>query len=151
MSCVHKIAPALAVLVLMTLAGMACDGGGDSPTATPRPTRPAPAQPTAEPTEPAAPAASGKVVKLANHDQGGSGEYKFVPSEFTFQLGETVTFQMSGETEFHTFTSDELGIDESVDGGQTTTFQVTFDRPGTFEFICIPHEPFGMKGAITVK
>ena len=143
----------LAVLVALVLAALACGNvdGELSPIIESAPTvKPAPdikAAPTIKP----APAFGGDMVKVKNLDQGGTGEYKFVPSEFEFEVGETVTFEMSGETEFHTFTVDDLDIDESVDGGQTVTFTVKFDKAGTFELICIPHEAFGMMGTITVK
>ncbi len=91
------------------------------------------------------------VVKVENQDPGGSGTYKFVPSDFKFKQGEAVTLSMTGETEFHTFTVDELEIDESVNAGETTTFTVTFDRPGTYRLYCIPHEAFGMEGTITIE
>ena len=96
-------------------------------------------------------ATTADVVRVENRDIGGSGEYKFVPADFNFELGESVTFEMSAETEFHTFTVDDLDIDEEMDAGETITFSYTFDRAGTFEIICIPHQAFGMKGVIVVK
>jgi plastocyanin len=143
-----KLAFALMAVMGLTLVGMACGGGEDEPAPTARPTTAA-SQPTAGSAPP--PSGGGDVVTVVNQDPGGSGEYQFIPSEFTFGVGDTVTFQMSGETEFHTFTVDDLGIDEAVDGGETVTFTVTFDKAGTFELICIPHEAFGMKGTITVQ
>ena len=140
------------ILVLVALLGLAfaaiaCGGGGDAePTARPKTTA---ARPTAAPSE-AAPSKDSNVVKVENQDTGGTGEYKFVPKDFTFKVGDTITFEMSGETEFHTFTVDDLGIDEVVDGGETVTFDVTFDKPGEFELICITHQAFGMTGTITV-
>ena len=137
----------LPALLFLTFAGIACGGGEDpEPTARPKTTA---ALPTAAPSE-AAPSKDANVVKVQNQDTGGTGEYKFVPKDFTFKVGDTITFEMSGETEFHTFTVDELGIDEVVDGGETVTFKVTFDKPGEFELICITHQAFGMTGTITV-
>ena len=92
-----------------------------------------------------------KVVKITNKDQGGSGVYEFSPSELNFNVGEAILFEMTAEKEFHTFPIDEIEIDEVGDGGQTTKFQISFDRPGVFRFYCIPHEAFGMVGTITVE
>ena len=92
----------------------------------------------------------GNLVKIVNKDQGGSGEYGFYPSEFSFKIGEIVTFELTAETEFHTFTIDELDIDESVESRQTKTFTVTFTEAGEFQLYCIPHEAFGMVGKIIV-
>ena len=137
----------LSALVALTFTAVAC-GGGDDPEPTPRPKATA-AKPTAAPSG-TAPSRDPNVVMVENQDPGGTGEYKFVPKDFTFKVGDTITFEMSGETEFHTFTVDELGIDEVVDGGEEVTFEVTFDRPGEFELICITHQAFGMIGTITV-
>ena len=95
--------------------------------------------------------AEGTSTTFVSEDPGGSGDYIFNPAEFTFQAGETVNFSMTAETEFHTFTVDELGIDVSADGGESVSFTFTFDRSGTFSLICIPHEAFGMLGTITVR
>lgn len=139
---------ALIFAVPVVLLGLSC--GGDAPAPTPTATaRPAP-QPTQPPAQPSAPPA-GDVVRVENQDIGGSGEYIFVPSEFNFEVGQTVTFEMSAETEYHTFTVDDLEIDEEMDAGETITFTYTFDRAGEFEIICIPHQAFGMTGVIVVK
>ena len=91
-------------------------------------------------------------ITVINRDPGGStGGYRFDPNEFTFSAGETVELTITAETEFHTFTVDDLGIDVSIDGGETATLVFTFDTPGTFRLICIPHEAFGMVGAVTVQ
>ena len=140
-----KVVPVL--IAVMVFAACGGDGGESSPPAT--------AVPTAEPTPTvstvsAQPPAGGPIVKVQNQDQGGSGKYQFVPSDYSFKLGDTVTFEMTAETEFHTFTADDLGIDESVSAGETVTFTHTFDTAGTFSLICIPHEAFGMTGTITV-
>lgn len=84
-------------------------------------------------------------------DPGGSGEYTFEPAEFRFQQGETVTFVLNAQTEFHTFTVDDLGIDVAVNGGTTQRLTFTFDNAGMFSLICIPHEALGMVGTIIVS
>ena len=140
---------ALTFAGLAVLFALSC--GGDAPAPAPTATvQPATAQPAPPPSQPSAPPA-GDVVRVENQDIGGSGEYKFVPDEFNFELGETVTFKMSAETEFHTFTVDELDIDEEMDAGETITFTYTFNRAGRFEITCIPHQAFGMTGMIVVE
>ena len=79
-----------------------------------------------------------------------SGSYAFDPSELVFSVGDTVTFSLTSEAEFHTFTVDELGIDEAVIAHEEATLTFTFQKTGTFELICIPHETLGMVGTITV-
>ncbi|MDP6063489.1 MAG: cupredoxin domain-containing protein [SAR202 cluster bacterium] len=90
-------------------------------------------------------------ITVTNQDPGGSGDYKFDPNEFTFSVGEKVDFKILAESEFHTFTVDDLGIDVAIDAGDTETLTFTFDKAGEYELICIPHEALGMKGKITVE
>lgn len=139
---------ALILAGLFVLLGLSCgsDAPAPTPTATVQPA-PQPPQPPAQSSE----APAGDVVRVENQDIGGSGEYKFVPDEFKFDVGETITFEMSAETEYHTFTVDDLDIDEEMDAGETITFTYTFDRAGEFEIICIPHQAFGMTGVIVVE
>ena len=75
----------------------------------------------------------------------------FDPSEFSFDVGDTVAFTLCAETEFHTFTVGDLEIDVDVDGGKTERLIYTFDKAGTYDLICIPHQALGMVGTITVE
>ncbi len=93
----------------------------------------------------------GTEVDVSLRDEGGSGSYQFDPGELTFSVGDSINFVIESETEFHTFTVEELGIDASADAGQPLAFNFKFDRAGTFQLICIPHESQGMIGTITVR
>lgn len=144
----------LVSLGIVVLGLVAC-GGEPAPAPTPVPPpaatiapAPAPAPSNPAPTNPAPPA---NAVVVSLQDPGGSGSYIYDPSEFTFSVGETVTFALTSESEFHTFTVDDLGIDLNVDAETTETLTFTFDEAGTFELICIPHEALGMVGTITVQ
>ena len=150
-------------LVLAGIAGLAAACGGD---AEPTPTRTQPASPpppepapviaaTVTPTaEPENGPSEGTPFTVINRDLAGSGAYVFNPSDLSFTVGQTVTFTIIGETEFHTFTVDELGIDETVDAsedpGASATFTHTFDRAGEFPLVCLVHELDEMVGTITV-
>ena len=90
-------------------------------------------------------------VIVSAQDPAGSGSYKFVKNEFTFSAGEKVEFKITSESEFHTFTVDDLGIDVEIDADDTETLTFTFDKPGEYELICIPHGALGMVGTITVE
>ena len=143
----------LSVVLLLAVGAVAaaCGGGeggdeGGSPTKAPAPTVAATAPAAGQP----APSSGGRVVRVENQDKGGSGVYQFVPSELDFKVGDTVTFEITAETEFHTFTVDDLGIDVSLEAGETVRHTYTFDKTGTFKLLCIPHETFGMTGTITV-
>ena len=152
----RRLSVPIIVTVLLTMVLAAC-GGSDDPgdeAGTSSPPPPASAPTVAAPTAAAQPALSGDgVTKFAveNQDPGGTGEYKFVPSQLQFSVGETVEFTITAETEFHTFTIDELNIDQALDAGEAITFTFTFDTPGEYRLICIPHEALGMEGTLIVK
>jgi len=90
-------------------------------------------------------------IIVSNLDKGGSGKYEFSPSEFEFKVGDEVTFALTSETEFHTFTISELDIDVEIESGQTEIFTFDFDKPGEYRIFCIPHESLGMVGEIIVE
>jgi plastocyanin len=94
-------------------------------------------------------ASATRTVKLK--DPGGTGAYAFDPDGLTFSTGDCVEITIEAETEFHTFTVGDLGIDQSADGGETVTFTFTFAEAGEFGLICVPHESLGMVGTITVQ
>ncbi len=154
----RRLIPLTVVVVLGAMAALACGGDEDQAPAAPRPSPPPPpaasAPAPAAPAAPSAPApaapgpASEVTVKL--NDAGGRGPFVFDPVDLSFSAGEVVSFSFVGEAVFHTFTVEELGIDVDVNGGETVEFDFTFDRPGTFTLICIPHQALGMVGTITV-
>ena len=148
----------LAAVTIISLALAACGGSaGPDPTATIESPPPPPTQPEPTPEDVAIdtptvePPSSGTRVEVAAKDLGGSGAYAFDPDELTFSVGETVEFTITSETEFHTFTVDELEIHADINGGETAVVTFTFDEAGTFELICIPHKALGMVGTITVQ
>ena len=126
---------------------MVCGSNGDGQNSA-RPTTQEPAQaiqPTAAPSVPAG------AVTVINRDQNGSGEYRFDPSEFGFKVGQEVIFALVAQTEFHTFTVDDLGIDVSIEAGTTELITFKFDKAETYDLICIPHQSLGMTGQIVVE
>ena len=135
-----QIIPAM----LISLVIAACGGGEEATPATPSAPAPPPPPPSA------APAEVGGLVDVKNQDPGGSGAYKFSPSEFTFKLGESVIFSLTAESELHNFTVEDLGIDSDVKPGEIVLVNHTFEKVGTFRLICIFHVANGMEGTITV-
>ena len=92
---------------------------------------------------------SGSVTKVVNRDPGGSGKYEFYPSKFTFNVGQEVKFEISSESEFHTFTIDDLDIDLGLEAEEVIEFTFTFNDAGTYDLVCLSHPE--MTGKITVK
>ena len=157
MRAIPRLLPAVLVLVVLSAAiAAACGGGGEDPT--PDSGRRSPSPPPAAPQATATPTAvsdgpdpddGGKPITVVNEDVGGSGAYAFNPSSLSFSVGEAVTFTLTAETEFHTFTVEDLDIDQSLEAGETQKFNFTFDKAGTFSLICLAHPQ--MTGTITVQ
>jgi plastocyanin len=137
------IAGGLLALIVAVLVACGSDSGEAEPSDSAVQTTTKPAT--------AAPSIPEGAVRVINKDVGGSGKYEFDPPNFTFKVGQEVTFALSAETEFHTFTVDELGISEEMDAGETKIVTFTFDKAGVYELICIPHESLGMIGQIVVE
>ena len=168
----RRVAPLSVLFLTLALAVASCDTGDEAGAPT-QPAYPPPAPPEllaiaassvaamfpppggpppppcGEPVE--GPKEGGTPTSVRLEDERESGAYRFDPGNLSFKVGETVNFTLTAETELHTFTVCELKVDESVDAGQTVTFSITFDRPGTFGLICIPHESQGMVATIVVQ
>jgi len=132
----------LAALVVLMLLACADEEPAPEPSPTIAPT--ATLAPAPTPTPPLA-------VVVALNDSGGRGPFAFEPAEFTFDAGELVSLTLISESQVHTFTVSELGVDVSVNGGETVSLSFTYEEPGTYELICIPHQALGMKGTVTVR
>lgn len=75
--------------------------------------------------------------------------FAFGPETITVQNGEVSLYITNNDSARHTFTVDELGVDESIAPGQSK--QITFDaEAGEFRFYCKPHDP-GMEGELKVQ
>lgn len=73
----------------------------------------------------------------------------FEPAAITVQVGTTITFENVGDLP-HTATARDRSWDTgNVNGGQSA--EITFDQPGSFDYVCIYHESLGMIGRVTVE
>ena len=153
---VTRLAATGLIAATAVLALVAC-GGASAATPTPQPDSP-PSPPRAPTVLPVSSGGSsggaaveGTEFAVVLQDPGGGADYSFSPAEMSFKTGDSITFVLTSQSEFHTFTVDDLEIDVSVDLEETVRYTVTFDSPGTFSLICIPHEQQGMVGTITVE
>ena len=93
----------------------------------------------------------GTPVAVKLQDPGGSGVYAYDPGQLSFSVGEAVIFTLVAESEFHTFTISDLGLDAQVEAGEALSFGFQFSEPGVYSLICIPHEALGMVGTVVVQ
>jgi plastocyanin len=76
-------------------------------------------------------------------------DYEFGPATLKIQPGDTVnwTFENGGHTTTARRGQPEFWNSHEKNAGDT--FSHTFDHPGRYQYICLPHRPF-MKGVIQV-
>ena len=83
-----------------------------------------------------------------------AGEYYFKPTDITVKAGSPVTFVVHNAGKIlHNLSITELNkATPNIDPGGTQNLQITFDKTGTYNFLCtVPgHADSGMKGKITV-
>ena len=85
-------------------------------------------------------------------------DYSFDLSDPGIKAGETIRFRMRNtgnkQHDLQMFGPDNklLGAIDKIDPGQTGSATFTFDKPGTYRFICDvqDHQSRGMKGTLTV-
>lgn len=151
--------PLLGILAAVALVLAACGGDDDDPTLSGAPG-------TEESTD----------TTAADDDGESSGEsdgevviemtdaLKFSPQEATVKVGDTVTWD-NPSTVVHTATADpdkvadpdNVSLPEGAEPWDSgfvqpgESFSHTFTEPGTYEYVCIPHEGVGMAGTIVVE
>ena len=78
-----------------------------------------------------------------------AGDDYFDPTVLTGSGGSRVTLVVTNSGEaIHSFTSDELQIDEDIEIGKSIKIAMTLPRNGRVVFICRYHEYGGMVGAL---
>src|SRR3972149_5864501 len=136
---------AVAILVVLLVAACApaatptpTQAPTPTPTNTPAPTPTPTSAPVAiAPTPTPTPQAMGDVREIAIQ----AGSLRFSPSEITVKPGEKVRFRVTSLDMFHTFTSTVLGVDVSINGGETKTIEVTIPSGAAeIPFWCKPHQ-----------
>jgi plastocyanin len=97
---------------------------------------------------------------MIGHDQ----TFRFEPSQLRVRRGDVVRFVHTGEMLHNVgFVAGKLppGVDLKdymmgpflPDGGRTT-YDLRIDHrflPGTYTFVCLPHEPWDMRGELVIE
>lgn len=92
------------------------------------------------------------------------GSMSFIPATITINAGEQVVWKNTS-TYYHNVVDDPARALKRVDVGLPSgaiafgsallqpgaTFYHTFDKPGTYHYVCVVHETGGMKGTVIVK
>jgi len=78
-------------------------------------------------------------------------DYFFGPTFVQAEAGATITIEIANEGDAtHTFTIDDLNIDETIDAGSSVEVEVTAPDSGSLNFYCRFHRARGMQGAVFV-
>jgi plastocyanin len=92
----------------------------------------------------AEPVAASGDIRLTTQD------IEFAPATISADAGAVTVFVTNQDPTLHTFTIEELGVDLQIPGGSDAS--VTFDAdPGTYDFVCVPHEDMEMTGTLEVR
>jgi plastocyanin len=78
----------------------------------------------------------------------GMADNRYVPTKLTIAAGTTVTWVNTGDNLHNTTSFDGLWDSGIQQHGES--FQFTFNKPGTYRYICNQHGLEGMTGSITV-
>ncbi len=78
-------------------------------------------------------------------------DFYFEPETLEARVGEAVTLTVKNEGgAVHTFTIDELNVDQTLRPGDEVTVTLTPARAGSFTFYCRFHRARGMEGTMDV-
>jgi plastocyanin len=79
------------------------------------------------------------------------GDFFFEPTVLEGEAGQALTVNLSNEGDApHTFTVDELQVDQELQPGDSGTVDVTFPDSGALVFYCRFHADGGMLGGLSV-
>ncbi|HEU4760061.1 MAG TPA: cupredoxin domain-containing protein [Dehalococcoidia bacterium] len=79
-------------------------------------------------------------------------DFYFKPKDTTVEAGKAVTVNLKNEGKAtHTFTIDELNVDQTVAPDTEATVTFTPTKAGTLAFYCKFHRGRGMEGTLTVS
>ena len=79
--------------------------------------------------------------------------YGYSPADIVVKEGETVRIRLSSDDSPHTFTIDELGVDQQFTWDEDVDISFVANRKGKFRYYCaVPgHSESGMVGTLIVE
>jgi halocyanin-like protein len=90
-------------------------------------------------------------VEVTVGAKGNGGNMAFAPAGLRVSPGTTVVWTWTGAGNMHNVVADDGAFESEMRSAEGATFEHTFERTGTFEYYCAPHESAGMKGAVVVE
>ncbi|WP_144799102.1 halocyanin domain-containing protein [Halorubrum depositum] len=81
---------------------------------------------------------------------GADGGFSFAPAAVRVDVGATVVWEWTGVGGSHNVVDRGGAFDSSLAAAEGHTFQHRFTEPGTYEYVCTPHQTRDMEGVIEV-
>ena len=79
-----------------------------------------------------------------------AGPYGFGPAAVRVDPGTTVVWEWTGAGGAHDVAAEDGSFESGLVDEAGHTFEHAFDEEGVHRYVCTPHRPFGMKGAVVV-
>ena len=83
-------------------------------------------------------------------DVGAGNGLEFDPVNITVDVGTTVVWEWTGQGGAHDVVAENGAFESELVDEAGHTFEHTFDDPGTYEYVCTPHQTSGMVGSVEV-
>jgi len=81
---------------------------------------------------------------------GSDGGFGFDPANVVVDVGTAVRWEWNGEGGGHNVVAVDGAFESELTDEAGFTFEHAFDEPGTFEYVCTPHQTRGMVGVVEV-
>ena len=89
-------------------------------------------------------------VEIEVGTEGNGGAFAFGPAAVQVDPGTTVTWTWTGEGGSHNVAAEDGSYESDLYDAAGETFEQIFEEDGVSRYVCTPHEPMGMKGAVVV-
>ncbi|PSQ54902.1 halocyanin domain-containing protein [Halobacteriales archaeon SW_8_68_21] len=81
---------------------------------------------------------------------GADGGFAYAPAHVRIDAGTTVTWEWTGNGGGHNVYAVDGSFESELVVDEGHTFERAFDTPGTYEYVCTPHQTRGMRGSVEV-
>ncbi|MDZ5812581.1 halocyanin domain-containing protein [Halorubrum sp. AD140] len=83
-------------------------------------------------------------------DVGADGGFAFAPAVVRVDPGTTVVWEWTGVGGSHDVVAGDGAFESDLVAEEGATFEHAFTEPGTYEYVCTPHQTRDMKGTVEV-
>ncbi|MCD2203920.1 MULTISPECIES: halocyanin domain-containing protein [Halobacterium] len=81
---------------------------------------------------------------------GNGGNFAFAPAAIRVDPGTEVVWEWTGKGGTHNVVDNAGNFESDIYSQAGKTYSRTFESEGTYKYLCVPHQTFGMKGVVVV-